>query len=159
VPVIIGAIVMGPAAGTALGAVFGLLSFWECFGKSQFGATLLAIQPFLTFLVCVPTRALMGLCCGWIFKGLRKIDRTKGQIPAFAAASLLGALLNTVFFMGALVLCFYHTDFIQSLAAGLPNVLAFVVAFVGTQGLLEALICAVAGTAVSRALYRALRLS
>lgn len=158
VPVIIGAIVMGPAAGTALGAVFGLLSFWECFGKSQFGATLLAIQPFYTFLVCVPTRALMGLCCGWVFKGLRKVDKTPGQLPAFAVSSLLGALLNTVFFMGMLVLCFYHTDFIQSLAAGLPNVLAFVVAFVGAQGVLEALICAVAGTAVSRALYRSLHL-
>ena len=61
VPVIIGAIVMGPAAGGILGGVFGLLSFWECFGKSQFGAALLSINPFLTFLVCVPTRVLMGL--------------------------------------------------------------------------------------------------
>ncbi len=156
VPVIIGAIVMGPAAGGILGGVFGLLSFWECFGKSLFGASLLAINPFLTFLVCVPTRLLMGLCCGWIFRGLHRVDHTMGQWIAFGTASLSGALLNTVFFMGALVLCFYQTDYIQSFAAGMPNVLAFIVAFVGVQGMLEAVICAVAGTAVSRALYRTL---
>ena len=154
VPVIIGAIVMGPTAGSILGGVFGLLSFWECFGKSQFGSALLAINPFLTFLVCVPTRLLMGLCCGWIFKGLHKLDRTPGQLIAFGVSSLSGALLNTAFFMGMLVLCFYQTDFIQTFAAGMPNALAFIVAFVGLQGLLEALICALAGTAVSRAVYK-----
>ena len=154
VPVIIGAIVMGPAAGGILGGVFGLLSFWECFGKSTFGVALMGISPFFTFLVCVPTRLLMGLCCGWIFKGLRKLDRTPGQMIAFGGASLSGALLNTAFFMGMLVLCFYQTDFIQGLAAGSSNVLAFIFYFVGVQGLLEAIICAVVGTAVSRALYK-----
>lgn len=156
VPVIIGAIVMGPAAGGILGGFFGLLSFWECFGKSAFGATLLSINPFYTFLVCVPTRLLMGLCCGWIFKALHKVDRTPGRLVSFGVASLSGALLNTLFFMSTLVLFFYQTEFIQSMAAGMPNVLAFVVAFVGLQGLLEALICALAGTTVSRAVYKAL---
>lgn len=156
VPVIIAAIVMGPTAGAILGGTFGLISFWECFGKSAFGATLLAINPFYTFLVCVPTRILMGLCCGLIFKALHKLDRTPKKLFSFAAASLSGALLNTIFFMGALVLCFYNTDFIQGFAAGLPNALAFIVAFVGIQGLLEALICALAGTAISRAVYHSL---
>ena len=68
IPVIIGAIVLGPAAGAALGCAFGLLSFWECFGKSVVGAELLAINPLLTFLVCVPTRTLMGWLCGLIFR-------------------------------------------------------------------------------------------
>lgn len=157
VPVIIGAIVMGPTAGGILGGVFGLLSFWECFGRSWFGASLMGINPIFTFLVCVPTRLLMGVCCGWIFRGLHKLDRTPGQLIAFGVSSLSGALLNTVFFMGMLVLCFYHTEFIQGLAAGSANVLAFIVMFVGVQGLLEAIICAVAGTAVSRALYKFLQ--
>ena len=37
VPVILGAIILGPGAGALLGGVFGLTSFWECFGKSAFG--------------------------------------------------------------------------------------------------------------------------
>ena len=154
VPVIIGAIVLGPMAGGILGGVFGLLSFWECFGRSMFGATLLSINPIFTFLVCVPTRLLMGLCCGWIFKGLHRIDWTAGQMIAFTVSSLCGALLNTLFFMSTLVFFFYRTDYIQGLAAGCSSVLAFVVMFVGVQGLLEAIICAVVGTAVSRAVYK-----
>ena len=45
VPVIVGAIVMGPASGAILGGVFGCISFWECFGRSQFGAVLLVSTP------------------------------------------------------------------------------------------------------------------
>lgn len=156
VPVLIGAIVMGPAAGAALGGVFGLISFWECFGRSAFGVVLLGVNPLFTFLVCVPTRLLMGLLCGLIFKGLHRIDKSK--LWSFGAASLCGALLNTALFMGALVLFFYNTDFIQGFVSGfgVANPFAFILAFVGVQGLLEAIICTVAGAAVAKALYKSM---
>ncbi len=156
VPVIIGAILMGPAAGAALGGVFGLISFWECFGRSAFGAVLLGVNPIGTFITCVPTRILMGLCCGLIFKAL--YNRKKTKMISFGAASLAGALLNTAFFMSVLMAFFFHTEFIQNMAGGL-SVLPFIVAFVGIQGLLEAIICAVVGTVVAAALYRALGIS
>ena len=87
VPVIVGAIVMGPASGAILGGVFGCISFWECFGRSQFGAVLLGINPIYTFLVCVPTRILAGWLCGVAFKGLNKLDKT--NLWSFGAAGLL----------------------------------------------------------------------
>ena len=90
VPVIVGAIVMGPASGAILGGVFGCISFWECFGRSQFGAVLLGINPIYTFLVCVPTRILAGWLCGVAFKGLNKLDKT--NLWSFGAAGLIGAL-------------------------------------------------------------------
>lgn len=156
VPVLIGAIVMGPMAGGILGATFGLISFWECFGRSQFGVVLLGIDPLFTFLVCVPTRTLMGLLCGFIFKGLHRLDRS--NLWSFGVAGLCGALINTALFMGALVLFFYNTDFIQGLAQtfNVANPMAFVAVFVGVQGLLEAVICTVVGAAVSKALYKAM---
>ena len=156
VPVIIGAIVMGPVAGGILGATFGFIAFWECFGRSAFGVVLLGIDPVFTFLVCVPTRALMGLLCGVIFKGFHKVDRS--NLWSFGAASLLGALLNTALFMGALVLFFYNTDYIQGFAQtlGVVNPIAFIAAFVGVQGVLEAIICTVAGAAVSKALFKSM---
>ena len=163
VPVIIGANVLGPAAGATLGGVFGLLSFWECFGRSAFGVTLMGISPVGTFLTCVPTRILMGLLCGLIFKGLVSVDRTRPQLIAFGGSSLAGSLLNTVLFTGVLTIFFYHTPFIQSIAQGFADSTGlamypflFVALFVGIQGLLEALISTVAGAAVSRALYKAL---
>lgn len=159
IPVILGAIILGPSAGAILGGVFGLLSFWECFGKSQFGATLLGINPFLTFLVCVPTRILMGWLCGLIFRAMdRKLAGTKGDFASYVVASLSGALLNTLFFMTTLCLCFYHTEYIQGFASalGAGNVLLFIVLFVGVQGLVEAALCTVVGAGVGKGVRHAL---
>lgn len=159
IPVILGAIILGPSAGAILGVAFGLLSFWECFGKSQFGATLLGINPFLTFLVCVPTRILMGWLCGLIFRAMdRKLAGTKGDFASYVVASLSGALLNTLFFMTTLCLCFYHTEYIQGFASalGAGNVLLFIVLFVGVQGLVEAALCTVVGAGVGKGVRHAL---
>lgn len=158
-PVIVGAILMGPGAGAGLGLVFGLISFWECFGKSGFGATLLSINPVYTFLVCIPTRTLMGFLCGLIYRGLdkllvqgkEKVSHVRGIVP-YVVASLTGALLNTLFFMSTLLGLFSSTEYIQSFMemAGTQNLLVFACWFVGFQGLVEALLCAFLGTVVSR---------
>lgn len=141
VPIAVGAIVYGPAVGTFLGGVFGAVSFIQCIiGYSAFGAVLFSINPFLTFVVCVPTRILAGLLTALIFKGLSRVDKTN-QI-SFAVSSLAAAVLNTALFMGTLVLCFYNCDYIQSFvsALGATNPLMFVILFVGINGLVE-LIC------------------
>ena len=46
IPVVVGAVLLGPSGGAILGAVFGLCSFLQCFGMSPFGAVLLGINPF-----------------------------------------------------------------------------------------------------------------
>ena len=119
VPVAIGAMTMGPTAGAILGGVFGCISFWECFGRSQFGAVLLGINPLYTFLVCVPTRILAGWLCGLSFKGLNKLD--KSNLWSFGAAGLIGALCNTVLFMTTLCLCFYNTESVSYTHLTLPT--------------------------------------
>ena len=151
VPVIVGAIVLGPSGGAILGLVFGLIGFAECFGKSPFGAELLAIQPFFTFLVCVPTRILAGWICGLVFKGLSKLD--KSNLWSFGAAGLCGALSNTALFMSTLCLGFYRTDFIQGFveALGSANPFLFIIAFVGINGLVEAIVCFFTGAVIAKA--------
>ena len=143
--------VMGPAAGALLGGVFGLISFWECFGKSSFGVVLMGINPFLTFLVCVPTRILAGWICGLVFKGLSKLD--KSNLWSFGAAGLCGALSNTALFMSTLCLGFYRTDFIQGFveALGSANPFLFIIAFVGINGLVEAIVCFFTGAVIAKA--------
>lgn len=162
IPVAIGAILMGPGSGALLGAVFGLCSFAQCFGwfcPSPFGAMLVGLNPFLTFLVCVPTRALMGFCVGWIFKGMKSVDRTRSHIPSFTVANLAAALLNTLFFMTALMVLFGQSEIIQNFRAqsGTSNVLTFVLWFVGVNGLIEALVSFFLGTTLSKALDTALK--
>lgn len=152
VPVTVGAIVLGPVTGAILGGVFGVTSFIQCFGMSAFGATLLGINPIGTFIVTMIPRILMGWLAGLIFSGIKKIDKTNNI--SYAIASLAGPLLNTVFFMGALVLFFYQTDYIQGFAntLGTDNVFTFILAFVGVNGLIEAAVCFVLGTAISKTL-------
>lgn len=154
VPVAVGAVTLGPAAGAILGGVFGLTSFIQCFGMSAFGAGLLALNPFFTFLVCVPTRILDGWLTGVIYQALRKT-----KIPSAASitiANLCCPVLNTTFFMVILVTLFAET---MREMYGMTQVISFVVAFVGVNGVIEAVICFAIGTAVSAALKKALRYS
>lgn len=74
IPVVLGAILIGPAAGAVLGGVFGLTSFAQCFGAEAFGVVLLGISPLRTFLVCVPTRILAGWLPGLIFQAIYKAE-------------------------------------------------------------------------------------
>ncbi len=156
IPVAIGAMIIGPRAGLLLGTVFGLTSFYQCFGMSPFGAALLGINPFLTFLVCVPTRALMGWLTGIVFIGIEKFDRSK--TVSFFIGGFLAALFNTILFMSALMLFFWNSEYIQSINASIGNlsIFAFILAFVGVNGLLEVPATCVVGGVVSKTLRKVL---
>ncbi len=152
VPVAVGAVTLGPLAGAILGGVFGVTSFIQCFGMSAFGAILLGVNPFFTFLVCVPTRILEGLLTGYIYKWLRKTKLNANV--AVTLANVCCPVLNTTFFMGTLVTLFAGTMREQF---GMTKVLPFIFAFVGVNGVVEAAVCFVIGAGVSIALKKALR--
>jgi len=154
IPVVIGAILLGPAAGAMLGGVFGITSFIQCFGMSAFGATLLGINPVLTFILCIVPRILVGWLTGIIFKAVSKADNT--NFVSYGVASLSGPILNTVLFMSALILYFGKTSFIQGLQ-GEKNVLVFAVAFVGINGIIEAISTFIIAFAVTKALHKVLK--
>lgn len=157
VPVAVGAIILGPRGGAVCGLAFGITSFIQCFAAGAFGAMLLSINPIGTAFTCIVPRILEGFLCGLIFKAARKVTKN----GAYPIASLACPLLNTLFFMSSLVVIFYHTDYIQGFvsALGVTNPFMFVIAFVGLQGLIEAVVCFVIATAVSRALAAALKQS
>lgn len=157
VPIAVGAIVLGPLAGAILGGVFGAVSFLDAVkGASIMTSNLLAVSPLHTFMLCFVMRVLMGLCVGLVYRGMEKICKS-GTVNCFVT-SLCAPLLNTLFFMGYIVLAFYQTEYIQGLAAarGAANPLMFVALLVGFQGIVEAVVCSVAGTAVAGGVRRAL---
>ena len=155
VPVAVGAILLGPAGGAVCGLAFGITSLLQSLSGVGFGAILLQINPLGTAFTCIVPRLLEGWLCGLVFRTVRRFSKN----GSYLAASLSCPLLNTVLFMSALVLIFYHTEYIQGLAAGLgvTNPLMFVVLFVGLQGLVEAGVCFVVASAVSRTLAGALK--
>ena len=151
VPIAVGAMTMGPAAGAILGAVFGLVSFKDALSGLGMTGVFFQISPLNTFVLCVVMRVLMGFCVGLIFKALRLIDRRGGW--SYFIGALSAPLLNTLFFMGYIVAVFYQTEYIQGLVStkGASNPLMFVVLLVGVQGLIEAIVCCAAGGVITRA--------
>jgi uncharacterized membrane protein len=89
----------------------------------------------------------MGWFAGLIFKALYKIDKTK--IISFAVASLSGALLNTVLFVGALILFFGNSSYIRQFG---DSTIAIIGVLVTVNALVEAIVCLIVGSAVSKAL-------
>lgn len=147
IPVAVGAAALGPMGGAVLGAVFGMTSFLQCLGiggSSAMGVILFHINPFLAFVQRFVPRLVTGFLVGYIYRGVRKFFKAG---IAGGAAGFCAALLNTVLFMGALVLLFGNTQYLTDLMAG-RNVIVFICTFVGVNAVLEML----AATAVTGAL-------
>ena len=158
IPVAVGAILLGPWASAALGLVFGITSFINGFSSSSpMTIAMYSVSIPGAFVVCVIGRVLMGICTGLIVKAVRRVTKPKSIVDNIAG-SLAAPLLNTFFFMGLLMLLFYHSEYIQGVVAktGVSNPILLVGVMVGTQALIEAAACGVIATAVSKALQTAL---
>lgn len=159
IPVALGAMLLGPWQGCLLGTVFGACSLWQAItGASPMtGFFFSQVSAVHTIILCVVTRALMGLLTGLVFKAVRKIDKT--NTICYFVGGVAAPLLNTLLFMGYIVLVFYNTAYIQEKVAALGalNPLMFVVLMVGVQGLLEAAAGLIIGGTAAKAVALAVK--
>ena len=117
------------------------------------------MNPIATFITCMVPRILCGWLSGLIFEALNKKENMKNA--SYFIASLATALLNTIFFMLCIVIFFwYNGTFLSTMNSwALPTdgLWVFFVAFVGVNGLVEAIVnCLAAGTVskiVSKAIH------
>ncbi len=154
IPVAVGAAALGPVGGAVLGAVFGMTSFLQCLGiggSSAMGVILFDINPFFAFVQRFVPRLLTGFLVGLIYKGVRRF--AKAGI-AGGVAGFFAAFLNTVLFMGALVLLFGNTQYLQDVMAG-RNVIVFICTFVGINAVFEMLASTVITGALCSTLEKA----
>lgn len=102
VPIVLGAIIIGPGAGAFLGFVFGAITFWAgVSGTDPFTNVLFVSQPFATALICFGKAILAGLGAGFIYKAVEKKNKLVAAILAAAAAPVI----NTgIFILGGLTL-------------------------------------------------------
>lgn len=115
------------------------------------GAMLFSINPILAFIQRFVPRVLDGLLLGYIFRGMRK--KTNIYVSC-AVTGFFSAFLNTAFFMGALVLLFGNTEYIQGLIGG-RNIILFICTFVGINAVCEMISSTVLTGAVGAALSKA----
>lgn len=149
IPVVIGAIVLGPAGGAVLGGIFGLTSFLQCFGMDAFGTALFNINPFFMAVVCLLPRVLVGLFSGLFFRFLHARKNAVCRPLSYFLSPLVGTLTNTVFFVGLLLLFFFKTDVVQQYGTDIGTVLGVLITF---NAAIEAGVCTVAGGAIAKGL-------
>lgn len=155
IPVALGAILLGPVYGAYFGLLFGITSFIQCFTGDLFGAMLVGISPVFTAVMCIIPRTLIGLLCGLIFLGIKKAS--KNDIGAFLTSSLSAPLINTLLFMGSMMLFFYnnpafHTGLEGLGITGYTNIFSLLWIMIGTNGIIEFFVCGIVSFALSKSL-------
>ena len=159
VPVAVGAMLLGPAAGGILGGIFGFLSCWKALQTGVLIGAGVSIPAIIV--LCVVTRTLMGILTGWVFRLADWIDR--GHTVSCFVGGISAPLLNTALYMGVYVVILMNNALLQNVLASTvgeqvleylkQNVLLFIAAYVGIQALIEA----GAGCVVSGSACKALR--
>ena len=148
-PVVLGACMLGTGAGAILGLIFGITSFIQCFGLDAFGTLLLSVNPFLTFIMCVFPRVMIGVFASLVYKAVPKKD-TISEIASYTAASFVGSATNTVLFVGLLVGFFFGSDPVsQNLGSDISTV---ILALVTVNALIELGVNIILTVAVMKAL-------
>ena len=155
-PVAVGSIVLGWRSGLILGGVFGLTSFYTCFGMDALGNYLLDENPVFCALMCIVPRLLCGFLPALIYSAISKkgTRRTMLAIPVSAASV---AVINTVLFVSAMWI-FYSGSLSDAFtaAAGTPmeidSLLTLFTILAGTNGLIEIGVNIVLGTAICKPL-------
>ncbi len=155
IPVAIAAIALGPIGGAVIGAVWGVCSFLQCFGilgTSGMGVFTIEISPVLTFLQRFIPRVLEGYCAGWIFRLMSKATHPKIScfITGFATA-----LMNTIFFMSALVILFGNNQEFNDTYMQGKSAFAYIIGAIGINAVLEMVFSTVVAGAVGFALCQA----
>lgn len=147
VPIVIGAIILGPGAGAFLGAVFGIVALSAGFtGKDWFTNMLLNLNPFWTIVVCMAKGMLAGAVAGWIAKALKK-NVTLGCILAALAAPIV----NTgVFALGMMTVLRPELNGFTGTVGGTDAIQTLFLVLIGVNFLIELAVNAALSAAIAR---------
>lgn len=163
VPVIIGAIVLGPKKGAILGLTFGITSLIN----NTMNPSLLsfAFSPFYSIgeiggnawsiVIALVPRILAGIVPYYLFTGLQAVfHHSRGKrILSLTAACAAGSLCNTLLVMNLIYFCF-RDEFAAAKNIAVDAVYGAILSIIAVNGIPEAIVAAVLGTAVCTALLR-----
>lgn len=159
IPVIVGAILLGPSAGVILGAVFGVCSLIS----NTMAPTLLsfAFSPFLSTTglagvlkavwISVGCRILIGLISGWLWILFRRIKMN--TYLSLVITGFIGSMVNTVFVMGSIYFLFAQ-EYARAQEVAVTAVFGLIMGTVTASGIPEAVAAAVLVAALGKALLK-----
>lgn len=157
IPVILGAILLGPGAGAALGAVFGLCSIWV--NTTTPGLLSFAFSPFMSaeglpgvvksIWIALGCRVLFGLVAGWLWKLVKKICG-KDYI-ALPVTAVVSALCHTILVMGSIYLLLAQ-QYAAAKNVAVSAVFGLIMGTVTASGIPEAIAAAILVTVIGKSL-------
>ena len=159
IPVIIGAVLLGPSAGAILGFVFGMCSMIS----NTMAPTLLsfAFSPFMSttgipgalkaIWISVGCRILIGVAAGWLWILLSKLK--VNQVIALPIVGFVGSMVNTITVMGSIYLLFAQ-QYAEAKDVAVTAVWVLVMGTVTASGIPEAIAAAVLVLALGKVLIQ-----
>ena len=144
IPIVLGAVLLGPLAGAFLGAAFGVVVIVVALtGGDPFTFTLFGDHPVLTVALCLIKGAAAGFVAGLLYKAIRK----KNEYAAVLTASLAAPVVNTgLFILGALLMS--NTLNANFVADGTTVMYFLVIGCAGINFIIEFIVNAVASPAI-----------
>ncbi len=148
IPVIIGAIFLGPIGGGILGASFGILSVIT--NTIRPNITSFVFSPFITIsntsgnftslVIAIVPRILIGVVAYYIYKVASK--KCKNKITAYSLAALAGSLTNTIFVLGGIYL-FFGSAYAAAKGLAFEALFGVILSVVAINGIPEAIVAAI----------------
>ena len=157
VPLILGAILYGPAAGAVLGAVFGLCSIWAntttpgllSFAFSPFMSTEGLVGAVKSIWIALGCRILFGFIAGWMWKAFKKL--LKQDYLALPVTAALATICHTLLVMGSIYVLLAQ-QYAEAKNVAITAVFGLVMGTVTASGIPEAIAAAILVTAIGKAL-------
>ena len=162
IPVIIGAILMGPKKGAFLGFVFGLTSMWKNTILMP-NATSFVFSPFISVgdfkgdwrsaIICIVPRVLIGVVAYYVYKAVAGKNE-KRQVTALTCAGVAGSITNTLLVMNLIYFMFGDSYAAAAHVDVAQGVYTFIIGVICMNGIPEAILAGILTTAITKILLK-----
>ncbi len=154
IPIVLGAILLGPRAGVWLGLVSGVYIYvvGGVMGMDLFTNFLFINNPFITACICVFKTVVAGLLAGLVYRLVCK----KNELAAVFVASIVTPLVNTgLFLAGSMIILDTITAFADSIPdfAGMDIMKFIFVVLIGKNFIAELLLNLLLAPALQRIIH------
>ena len=157
IPVILGAVLLGPSAGAVLGGLFGLCSIWA--NTTAPNLLSFAFSPFMTtegltgvmksLWIALGCRILFGLIAGLLWLVIKKI--VKQDYIALPVTAAISTICHTLLVMGSIYFLLAQ-QYAMAKNVAVTAVFGLVMGTITASGIPEAIIAAILVTVIGKAL-------
>lgn len=157
IPVILGAILLGPGAGAVLGAVFGICSIWS--NTVTPGLLSFAFSPFMSnegllgacksIWIAFGCRVVFGYAAGWLWIFCKKV--IKLDYLALPISASVATVFHTLLVMGSIYILLAQ-QYAAAKNVAITAVFGLIMGTITASGIPEAIVAAILVTVIGKAL-------